>query len=148
MFMFKKKLEMPSAADAMPGRSTPIPTAREHFVLHRSLKGPYPAGLETAMFGMGCFWGAERVFWQLPGVTVTAVGYAGGPTPNPTYREVCSGRTGHGGPAIKLPFRHWPRYQKRTTSPSRMGRRILSLSPKQGLLWRSAGHGDLRSIPQ
>jgi len=96
MFMFKKKLEMPSAADALPGRSTPIPTAREHFVLDRPLKGPYPAGLETAMFGMGCFWGAERKFWELgDGIFITAVGYAAGLTPNPTYEEVCSGRTGH-----------------------------------------------------
>ena len=96
MFMFKKKLEMPSAAEALPGRSTPIPTAREHFVLHRPLKGPYPAGLETAMFGLGCFWGAERKFWELgDGIYTTAVGYAGGHTPNPTYEEVCSGMTGH-----------------------------------------------------
>jgi peptide-methionine (S)-S-oxide reductase len=96
MFMFKKKLEMPSAAEALPGRSTPIPTAREHFVLHRPIKGPYPAGLETAVFGLGCFWGAERKFWELgEGIYATAVGYAGGHTPNPTYEEVCSGRTGH-----------------------------------------------------
>ena len=96
MFMFKKKLEMPSAAEALPGRSTPIPTAREHFVLHRPIKGPYPEGLETAVFGLGCFWGAERKFWELgDGIYTTAVGYAGGPTPNPTYEEVCSGRTGH-----------------------------------------------------
>ena len=96
MFMFKKKLEMPSAAEALPGRSTPIPTAREHFVLHHPIKGPYPDGLETAIFGLGCFWGAERKFWELgDGIYATAVGYAGGPTPNPTYEEVCSGRTGH-----------------------------------------------------
>ena len=96
MFMFKKKLEMPSAAEALPGRSTPIPTAREHFVLHRPIKGPYPEGLETAVFGLGCFWGAERKFWELgDGIYTTAVGYAGGTTPNPTYEEVCSGRTGH-----------------------------------------------------
>src|SRR5919197_1844515 len=96
MFMFKKKLEIPSAAEALPGRPTPIPTAREHFIFHRPLKGPYPAGLETAMFGLGCFWGAERKFWELgDGIYITAVGYAGGITPNPTYEEVCSGRTGH-----------------------------------------------------
>jgi peptide-methionine (S)-S-oxide reductase len=96
MFMFKKKLEMPSAAEALPGRSTPIPTAREHFILRRPLRGPYPAGLETAVFGMGCFWGAERKFWELgEGIYTTAVGYAAGHTPNPTYEEVCSGRTGH-----------------------------------------------------
>src|SRR6266566_506230 len=96
MFMFKKKLEMPSAAEALPGRPTPIPTAPEHFVLHRPLKGPYPAGFEKAMFGMGCFWGAERKFWELgAGIYITAVGYAAGYTPNPTYEEVCTGRTGH-----------------------------------------------------
>src|SRR5271165_7553353 len=96
MFMFKKSLAMPSAAEALPGRTTPIATAREHFIFHRPLKGPYPQGLETAMFGMGCFWGAERKFWELgEGIHVTAVGYAAGLTPNPTYQEVCSGRTGH-----------------------------------------------------
>jgi len=96
MFMFKKKLEMPTASDALPGRATAIPTATQHFVLGRPLKGPYPAGLETAIFGMGCFWGAERKFWQLgDGIYTTAVGYAAGVTPNPTYEEVCSGRTGH-----------------------------------------------------
>ncbi len=96
MFSIRKKLEMPTAADALPGRSTPIPTAKENFVLHRPLKGPYPQGLEMAMFGMGCFWGAERKFWELgDGIYTTAVGYAGGLTPNPTYEEVCSGRTGH-----------------------------------------------------
>jgi peptide-methionine (S)-S-oxide reductase len=96
MFMFRKKIEMPTAADALPGRSTPIPTAESHFVLGRPLKGPYPAGFETAIFGLGCFWGAERMFWKLgDGIHVTAVGYAAGSTPNPTYEEVCSGRTGH-----------------------------------------------------
>jgi len=96
MFGFKNKLEMPAAADALAGRATPIPTAREHFVNGHPLKGPYPAGLAMAMFGLGCFWGAERKFWELVnGVYVTAVGYAGGYTPNPTYEEVCSGRTGH-----------------------------------------------------
>jgi peptide-methionine (S)-S-oxide reductase len=96
MFSFRKKLEIPTAAEALPGRSTPIPTAQRHFVNGRALKGPYPDGLEMAMFGFGCFWGAERKFWELgDGVYVTAVGYAGGLTPNPTYEEVCSGRTGH-----------------------------------------------------
>ena len=96
MFGFKKSLEIPTAANALPGRANPIPTAKDHFVLRRALKGPYPAGLETAMFGMGCFWGAERKFWELgDGIHTTAVGYAAGPTPNPTYEEVCSGRTGH-----------------------------------------------------
>src|SRR3954469_7081766 len=96
MFTFRKKLEMPSAGDALPGRSDPIPTAAQHYVLGRPLKGPYPAGLGTAIFGLGCFWGAERMFWQLgEGIYTTAVGYLGGLTPNPTYEEVCSGRTGH-----------------------------------------------------
>ena len=86
MFGFRKKLEMPQAADALPGRSTPIPTASTHHLNGRALKGPYPAGLETAIFGMGCFWGAERKFWELgDGIHVTAVGYAAGHTPNPTY---------------------------------------------------------------
>jgi peptide-methionine (S)-S-oxide reductase len=96
MFMLRKKLEMPSRADALPGRATPIPTARDHHVNRRPLQGPYPEGSEKAMFGMGCFWGAERKFWELgDGVFITAVGYAGGHTPNATYEEVCSGRTGH-----------------------------------------------------
>jgi peptide-methionine (S)-S-oxide reductase len=96
MFMFKKKLEIPAPGAALPGRAEPIPTAQEHFLNHRPLRGPYPEGLELAMFGMGCFWGAERKFWELgDGVYLTAVGYAGGETPNPTYHEVCSGETGH-----------------------------------------------------
>jgi peptide-methionine (S)-S-oxide reductase len=96
MFMLRKKLELPSRADALPGRATPIPTARDHHVNRRLLQGPYPAGSEKAMFGMGCFWGAERKFWELgEGIFITAVGYAGGHTPNATYEEVCSGRTGH-----------------------------------------------------
>ena len=96
MFSLRKKLEMPAAENALPGRPTPLPTARQHFVNGRALKGPYPEGLAMAMFGFGCFWGAERKFWELgDGVYVTAVGYAGGLTPNPTYEEVCSGRTGH-----------------------------------------------------
>jgi peptide-methionine (S)-S-oxide reductase len=96
MFMFRKKQEMPSAADALPGRPNPIPTAAKHHVLGRPLKGPYPEGLETAVFGLGCFWGAERMFWKIgDGIYTTAVGYAAGITPNPTYEEVCSGRTGH-----------------------------------------------------
>jgi len=96
MFMLRKKLEMPAATEALPGRSNPIPTAANHYVLKRPLKGAYPAGLETAIFGLGCFWGAERAFWKLgDGIYTTAVGYSGGLTPNPTYEEVCSGRTGH-----------------------------------------------------
>ena len=95
MFL-RKSLSIPSRAEALPGRSQPIPTASTHFINGHPLKGSYPEGLETAMFGMGCFWGAERKFWELgDGVYVTAVGYAAGATPNPTYEEVCSGRTGH-----------------------------------------------------
>ncbi len=96
MFFMRKRVAMPSSADALPGRPHPIPTAERHAVNGAALKGPYPAGCEQAMFGMGCFWGAERTFWQLgSGVHVTAVGYAAGYTPNPTYEEVCSGLTGH-----------------------------------------------------
>jgi peptide-methionine (S)-S-oxide reductase len=95
MFLFRKKTAMPGAADALPGRTTAIPTAERHFVNGHALKGPYPDGMAQAVFGLGCFWGAERLFWKLDGVWVTAVGYAGGLTPNPTYEEVCSGRTGH-----------------------------------------------------
>ena len=91
----RKTLELPTAETALPGRPHPIPTAADHFINGRALQGPYPAGLELAQFGMGCFWGEEKRFWGLPGIWVTAVGYAGGLTPNPTYEEVCSGRTGH-----------------------------------------------------
>jgi peptide-methionine (S)-S-oxide reductase len=95
MFLFKKS-SMPSAKEALPGRATPIPTAKNHFLNGRPLKPPYPDGLEQAVFGLGCFWGAERKFWELgDGIHTTGVGYAGGLTPNPTYEEVCSGRTGH-----------------------------------------------------
>jgi peptide-methionine (S)-S-oxide reductase len=93
---FRKKPEFPTPATALKGRSTPIPTATAHFMSGRPLKGPYPDGTELAMFGMGCFWGAERKFWELDdGIVTTAVGYAAGMTPNPTYEEVCSGQTGH-----------------------------------------------------
>ena len=95
MFSFRKPMTLPTAAEALPGRAAAIPTADRHYVNGRPLKPPFPAGVETAVFGLGCFWGAERMFWTLPGVHVTAVGYAGGATPNPTYEEVCSGRTGH-----------------------------------------------------
>src|SRR5436190_23866570 len=96
MFLFKKSLDIPPPGQALPGRARAIPTASRHFVNGRPLKGPYPVGLATAMFGMGCFWGSERKFWELgDGIHVTAVGYAAGHTPNPTYQEVCSGGTGH-----------------------------------------------------
>ena len=91
-----RKTEMPTAATALKGRPAPIATAEEHYLFGRPLMGPYPAGLEKAMFGMGCFWGAERKFWELgAGIWITAVGYAGGLTHNPTYDELCTGRTGH-----------------------------------------------------
>jgi peptide-methionine (S)-S-oxide reductase len=93
--LFSKKNAMPAPGQALPGRSEAIATAETHFVNHHPLKGPYPEGSEQAIFGLGCFWGAEKAFWKLDGVYVTAVGYAGGETPNPTYREVCSGMTGH-----------------------------------------------------
>src|SRR4051794_41143613 len=96
MLFMRKSPALPSAAEALPGRPTPIPTATTHFVNGRPLQPPYPQGLEQAVFGLGCFWGAERKFWELrDGIYVTAVGYAGGHTKNPTYEEVCSGRTGH-----------------------------------------------------
>ena len=95
MWFTSKKLTLPTRAEALPGRSTPMPVPAAHWVNSAPLKPPFPAGFETAIFGLGCFWGAERKFWQTPGVSTTAVGYAGGITPNPTYEEVCSGRTGH-----------------------------------------------------
>ncbi len=96
MFFMRKTTALPSAKEALPGRPTPIPTATRHFVNGRALQPPYPEGLEQAVFGLGCFWGAERKFWELgDGIFTTAVGYAGGITPNPTYEEVCSGQTGH-----------------------------------------------------
>src|SRR6266403_1949090 len=96
MLFMRKTTALPSAAEALPGRARPIPTAVSHFVNGRQLQPPYPQGLEQAVFGLGCFWGAERKFWELgDGIYTTAVGYAGGHTANPTYEEVCSGRTGH-----------------------------------------------------
>lgn len=93
--MFEKKSKLPTEQEALKGRADRMPVPARHDVLEAPLQGPFPAGLQTAMFGLGCFWGAERKFWQVPGVYTTAVGYAAGLTPNPTYREVCSGMTGH-----------------------------------------------------
>jgi peptide-methionine (S)-S-oxide reductase len=93
--MSRKKAAMPRPEDALPGRRAKMPIPAAHFINGHPLAPPFPAGLETAIFGLGCFWGAERVFWRLPGVYSTAVGYAGGYTPNPSYEEVCSGATGH-----------------------------------------------------
>jgi peptide-methionine (S)-S-oxide reductase len=95
MDLRNKKSAMPAAHEALPGRAEKIPVPSEHFVNRRRMEPPFPAGMQMAMFGMGCFWGAERKFWSVPGVYTTAVGYAGGYTPNPTYKEVCGGMTGH-----------------------------------------------------
>ena len=95
MFFTRQKSRMIEPSEALPGRESPIPTADRHYVNGNPLKGPYPGGLETAIFALGCYWGAERKFWQVPGVWVTAVGNAGGYSPNPSYEEVCSGLTGH-----------------------------------------------------
>lgn len=103
MLFRSKPATIPSASEALPGRDTQMPVAAQHFVNGESLKGPYPEGSETIYFGLGCFWGAERLFWELPGVVVTAAGYQGGSTPNPSYEEVCSGRTGHT-EAVKVVF--------------------------------------------
>jgi len=93
--LFRKKVDMTDAKHALPGRPDPLPTAETHFVSGRKLKGPYPEGMQQAIFALGCYWGAERKFWEIPGVWVTAAGNAGGFTANPTYEEVCTGGTGH-----------------------------------------------------
>jgi len=95
MALFRKRSTMPTEESALPGRSTPLKVPEKHFVNGQRIVPPFPAGLREAIFGLGCFWGAERLFWELPGVYATAVGYAGGFTPNPTYEEVCTGETGH-----------------------------------------------------
>ena len=95
MLFTRKSQTMPAPEDTLPGRPGAMPVTERHVVLDTPLEPPFPEGIETAIFGMGCFWGAERLFWQLPGVYTTAVGYAGGTTPNPSYEETCSGRTGH-----------------------------------------------------
>ncbi|MFM8409629.1 MAG: peptide-methionine (S)-S-oxide reductase MsrA [Alphaproteobacteria bacterium] len=125
--MFLEKTRMPSRDEALPGRDARMPVPDRHFVLGSPLEPPFPAGFELAMFGMGCFWGAERKFWSLPGVFSTSVGYAGGITPNPTYREVCSGLTGHN-EVVRVVF-----------DPARIGYRELlavfweSHDPTQGM---------------
>ena len=103
MFGFGRPTTLPTAADALPGRDQAIPTAERHFINGAPLKPPYPAGSEVAEFALGCFWGEEKLFWQQPGVVVTAVGYQGGITPNPTYDEVCTGKTGHA-EAVRVVF--------------------------------------------
>src|SRR5215471_12361613 len=95
MLFTRKQMRLVDASSALPGRAEEMPVPAKHEVLGTPLKGPFPDGIETAIFGLGCFWGAERIFWELPGVYTTAVGYSGGFTPNPTYEEVCSGATGH-----------------------------------------------------
>jgi peptide-methionine (S)-S-oxide reductase len=95
IFLSRHKTMIPSPAEALPGRDTAMPVPATHFVTGRPIVPPFPEGVETIVLGLGCFWGAERIFWELPGVFTTAVGYAGGHTPNPTYEEVCSARTGH-----------------------------------------------------
>ena len=105
MLFTRKQANMIDAASALPGRAAEIPVPERHEVLGTPLKGPFPDGVETALFGMGCFWGAERIFWEAGGVYTTAVGYAGGFTPNPTYEEVCSGRTGHA-EVVLVAFEH------------------------------------------
>ena len=95
LFDIRKKRAIPDASSALPGRDIPLAVAERHRILDAPLRGPFPEGMQQVVFGMGCFWGVERLFWQAEGVYTTAVGYAGGHTPNPTYEEVCSGRTGH-----------------------------------------------------
>jgi peptide-methionine (S)-S-oxide reductase len=95
MALFRKKLSMPDAGEALPGRAEPMPVHNKHFINGNPIKAPFPDGMRQALFGLGCFWGAERKFWEAPGVFSTAVGYAGGITPNSTYQEVCTGLTGH-----------------------------------------------------
>jgi peptide-methionine (S)-S-oxide reductase len=112
MFFSSKKLRMPRPEEALPGRSTAMPVGEKHFVNGHQIVPPFPEGTERAMFGMGCFWGAERKLWQTPGVWTTAVGYAGGHTSNPTYEEVCSGMTGHNEVVLVVYDPHEISYEK------------------------------------
>jgi peptide-methionine (S)-S-oxide reductase len=127
MFGFGRPTTIPDAQNALPGREQPIPTAETHFINGSSIQPPYPAGSEIATFALGCFWGAEKLFWQTPGVVSTSSGYAGGHTPNPTYEEVCTGKTGHA-EAVQVVF-----------DPSRIGyEELLKLfwenhDPTQGM---------------
>jgi peptide-methionine (S)-S-oxide reductase len=128
---------MVDASTALPGRDTPMPVAEHHAVLGTPLQPPFPDGVETAIFGMGCFWGAERIFWEAPGVYTTAVGYAGGYTPNPTYEEVCSGATGHA-EVVLVAFRASPSADAGAASPTTSYEEMLRLfweghDPTQGM---------------
>ncbi|MGH8129548.1 MAG: peptide-methionine (S)-S-oxide reductase MsrA, partial [Steroidobacteraceae bacterium] len=122
-----RKTTMPSVAEALPGRKQPMLVPEKHFVNGNRLAPPFPAGLELAMFGMGCFWGAERLFWELPGVWSTAAGYAGGFTPNPSYQEVCTGQTGHT-EVVRVVFD-----PKRISYPELLRRFWESHDPTQGM---------------
>jgi peptide-methionine (S)-S-oxide reductase len=127
MSIFSKKLQMPTPEQALGGRTQRMPVAKQHFVLHNPSAPPFPEGLERALFGMGCFWGAERKFWEARGVYTTAVGYAAGHTPNPTYEEVCSGRTGHNEVVLAV-------FDPRVTSYAEMLRIFFeSHDPTQGM---------------
>ena len=127
MAFFSNKLRMPTREEALPGRAQRMPVPAKHFVLGHPIAPPFPDGLERAVFGMGCFWGAEKKFWQAPGIYTTAVGYAGGLTPNPSYEEVCSGRTGHNEVVLAV-------FDPRVTSYAEMLRLFWeSHDPTQGM---------------
>jgi peptide-methionine (S)-S-oxide reductase len=137
LFGIGRKTSMIDPSAALPGREVAIPVADRHTVLGTPLKPPFPQGVETAIFGMGCFWGAERVFWEAPGVYTTAVGYAGGYTPNPTYEEVCSGRTGHA-EVVLVAFRTSPASENGESAPTTSYEEMLRLfweghDPTQGM---------------
>ena len=140
--LFRKKVEFPTPATALKGRPTPIPTATTHFLNGRPLKGPYPDGIELAMFGLGCFWGAERKFWELDdGIWITAVGYAAGITPNPTYEEVCSGQTGHNEVVrvVHDPAVIWPNMLKPSASSRRNSSHVAHFGTSSELAINTRG---------